>query len=229
MNKETIRQTSIFYNKIIQFLPADKTSKILDVGCGSGFAISFLRKRGYLNTYGIEINREQVNAANRLSPGSAEHVRSSEEWLTQHAGQYDFILSTDVIEHISPDAQVAAVRAIWAALKPGGGFLCTVPNANSSIEGRWRYLDLTHRSSFTETSLLVLLKSVGFKNIFITGSEIYRNLRGDFKLIKSATSTALRVLVRAVRRIEMIAELGFDEGMEAPISVNLLAVASKPK
>jgi 2-polyprenyl-3-methyl-5-hydroxy-6-metoxy-1,4-benzoquinol methylase len=227
LDEETITKTEVFYNKIISFLPTDRSIKILDVGCGTGFAVRAIRQKGFLNTFGIEINKEQANAANQLTPDSVQHVEDSTKWLNEHPNEYDFIISTDVIEHIEPSEQLNLVKAIWTSLRPGGSFLCTVPNASSAINGRWRYIDFTHKSSFTETSLHFLLEAAQFTDIKITGSEIFRVLRGNLQTLKEATSTFLRSISRTVRRLEIIAELGFDEGLQVPITVNLLAISKK--
>ena len=42
------------------FLPEDKSSKILDLGCGSGYLLDLLLKSGYRNTSGVDISSDQV-------------------------------------------------------------------------------------------------------------------------------------------------------------------------
>lgn len=51
------------YNSL---LPMDKEAKILDVGCGIGHFLNFLKEEGYGNTLGIDISKECVNFVNKL-------------------------------------------------------------------------------------------------------------------------------------------------------------------
>ena len=56
----------------------------------------------------------------------------SEEQLAEHAGRYDFILSSEVLEHVAPPVERAFVN-LHRLLKPDGLLLLTVPYR---IDGR---------------------------------------------------------------------------------------------
>ncbi|MCR8454597.1 MAG: class I SAM-dependent methyltransferase [Crenarchaeota archaeon] len=43
------------------FLPEDRDARILDIGCGMGHFLYFLKEEGYRNFLGVDISREQVN------------------------------------------------------------------------------------------------------------------------------------------------------------------------
>jgi hypothetical protein len=49
--------------------------------------------------------------------------------------------------------------------------LLTVPNANAILSARWRYIDYTHFSSFTEYSLLFVLLNAGFSKPWIDNNK----------------------------------------------------------
>jgi 2-polyprenyl-3-methyl-5-hydroxy-6-metoxy-1,4-benzoquinol methylase len=223
----TIASTRAFYEGLLgPHLPVNRSAKILDVGCGVGLALKALQDNGFTDVAGIDINAEQARSASELV-GTVTWVGDSTIWLAEHPDAFDFIFSTDVVEHIAPSRQVDFIRAIYGALKPGGSFLCTVPNANSAIAGRWRYLDYTHQASFTEHSLTFLLRAGGFEKVLVDPAEIFRVFRGRGKRLKEFASDVLRVLVRASQRVAMLAELGIDEGRGIPFSVNLLGIGHK--
>src|SRR5688572_20960360 len=46
--------------------PADRHIRVLDLGCGHGSLLSFLKKHGYTNVAGVDTSREQVALAHRL-------------------------------------------------------------------------------------------------------------------------------------------------------------------
>src|SRR3954451_23422281 len=54
-----------FANKLKQFLPAEKSTRVLEIGSGVGFAIGGLRKLGYEAVIGIDSDRGRVAEATR--------------------------------------------------------------------------------------------------------------------------------------------------------------------
>ena len=217
---------SFYANLLKPYLPQDKNAQILDIGCGMGLALKALKTLGYSNISGIEIDENQTKAAK--SKGlEVELVSDSAAFLTGGLKRYDLILAIDVLEHIPLENQLTFSRAVREALSEKGAFLATVPNANSAIAGRWRYIDWTHQISFTEASLNFLLVSAGFSKIEIGGAEIKQFFAPQNVKIKRAASKIIKTFTRYLRRIELLGELGIDEGMSIPIEVNLLSFAKK--
>jgi len=205
-------------------LPHSKEGKVLDVGCGMGFAITTLLDLGFQRVSGIDIDPGQVAAAQKQGL-DVERVSDSVEFLNRHPGEYNLILCLDVIEHVPVASQLAFATALRTALADGGSLICSVPNANSSLAGRWRYGDWTHTSSFTEHSLDFLLFNAGFGNIRIVPGEVARSFPKTFSFPALASYVAWRFF-RTMRRIELMAELGTKAGRAIPLSINLLGIAS---
>lgn len=227
-NSPEHEQAMIRYYKPLlgPWLPKDKNARILDVGCGMGFVLSTLRDLGYGNAEGLDMDQGQVNAARDRGLNVTQSSNTEEE-LSMRKGTYDQILALDLLEHIPISHQIPFVHHIAEALKPGGTFLCTVPNANASLAARWRYIDWTHHCSFTEHSLDFLLHSGGLHEIQVMPLEfIKRPKLWWLPLGGTRHYWALR-LVRLFRRVEMMAELGPDQGRSIPLSLNLLAFARK--
>ena len=151
-------------------LPEDRSSPALDVGCGFGFALRALRASGFSDVRGIEISEQQAAIARR---GGFEVpvVSDTTEYLYGHRQEFGLILLLDVLEHFPVPAQIDLVRAIREALRPGGSLIVTVPNANSPLAARWRYIDFTHYCSFTEHSLFFVLRNAGFGKIRMDNSK----------------------------------------------------------
>lgn len=232
---EHIQGMKGFYSSLLSpYLPIDKNIRILDVGCGMGFALMALKDLDYQLVEGVDIDEGQVRSC-QAKQLSVSHVEDSTVFLSQHLGQYDVIMALDVIEHVSPDAQISFVRSIQRSLKPGGKFICTVPNANSGLASRWRYIDWTHHTSFTEHSLDFLLYNSGFEEVQVFPTEFFHSPK--FNLLsrvllkryfwKSMMHWQLFRFVRTFRRIEMVAELGWEQGSEIPLSLNIIATATK--
>jgi 2-polyprenyl-3-methyl-5-hydroxy-6-metoxy-1,4-benzoquinol methylase len=159
---EHIQGTKRYYQRLLQpYLPQNKDAHILDVGCGMGFALQDL---GFVCVEGIDLDQGQVKSCLEKQ-FKVNQVDDSVEFLSKKLGKYDLILALDVIEHIPHDIQLNFVEAILNALKPCGTFICTVPNTNSTLAGRWQFIDWTHYTSFTDHSLDFLLFNGGFEDI----------------------------------------------------------------
>lgn len=151
-------------------LPEDRSLPVLDVGCGFGFALRALRASGFSDVRGIEISAQQAEIARR---GGFEVpvVSDTTAYLQENRGRFGLILLLDVLEHVPVPAQMNLARALREALRPGGRLILTVPNANSPLAARWRYIDFTHYSSFTEHSLFFVLSNAGFGKIKMDNSQ----------------------------------------------------------
>ena len=152
------------------YMNVSTESKILDIGCGFGFALLALKEMGFNNIEGLEVSQEQADVC--IKHGLKVAVdNDSIEWLLKRENEFDVVILFDVLEHVPVDKQIDFVRAIYFALKSGGKILVQVPNANSILSSRWRYIDYTHFSSFSENSLYFVLKNAGFENINIENSK----------------------------------------------------------
>ncbi len=223
-------QLTDYYQKLLRpYLPDNKGAAIIDVGCGMGFCLNAMRQAGYENLRGIDMDENQIKSC-RSKGLNATLVDDSIQFLGDHKHQFDFALALDVIEHVPVDIQIPFTKAIGDSLKPGGRFICTVPNANSTVAARFRHIDWTHTSSFTEHSLDFVLHHGGFSTIRIEELEKIPPKPAFWWLPISGSRYwwALR-LVRLWRRLEMMTEIGPSPGKLVPLSPNLFAVADKPK
>lgn len=206
-------------------LPENRNAAVLDVGCGRGYAVSWLRDLGYSRAEGIDIDDGQV-AFGRARGWPVSHVADTLAHLRSRPGHYEFILLMDILEHVPIPDQIEFLRAVRGALAPGGKLLCTVPNAGATIASYWRWIDYTHTTSFTEPSLNFVLTAAGLVVDDITEVEFFVRPRFLFWLPTRRTlQWWLLRLVRTRARIAYWAELGFERGGAVPLSLNLLAIA----
>jgi ubiquinone/menaquinone biosynthesis C-methylase UbiE len=52
--------------KVLEEIKLPKKAKIIDIGCGSGFTLSFFRRLGYNNSIGIDSSKNSLIIANKL-------------------------------------------------------------------------------------------------------------------------------------------------------------------
>ncbi|KAM7537311.1 hypothetical protein Aperf_G00000068231 [Anoplocephala perfoliata] len=111
--------------------------RILDIGCGGGILSEPLSKLG-AKVLGIDMVAEGIEAAkNHLITTSSEwknvpfgspeyRIMSSTEVAAQFPGQFDAVIASEVLEHVSEWKQI--ISDVSKCLKPGGHFVATTVN-----------------------------------------------------------------------------------------------------
>ena len=207
---------------IEKYLPQERNASIFELGAGMGLCIFALRKRGFSNLTGIDSDRSQVNAARtRGLPVELVPVPETLDWLRQRRETFDFAYAIDVLEHIPRPHIIEVVRAVCESLKPGATFVCRVPNCNSIVGMRQRYIDWTHEESFSPESLDLVLYSGGFSKIQVMEAKSPPLLG-----VGGYARGALRLIFRSIRRLQYFSEATGSE-RTMPLSSNLLAVCRK--
>ncbi len=122
--KSSLRMRSVIYalsmelfgkNIMLPDFPEDKTITGIGMSDWEGYANLLSEKLAYTNTY---YHQEPKLDITNITP--------------EQENKYDFIISTDVFEHIPPPVETAFVN-VQRLLKPGGVLIFTVPYMNDGI------------------------------------------------------------------------------------------------
>lgn len=206
-------------------LPSNINAKILDIGCGYGFAMKALQRLGFQKILGLEISVEQAEIAKGFG-FDVIVVNDTIEHLKKCEMKFDFIILFDVLEHIQVNLQIEFLKSIYDVLNPEGKLILTTPNANSILSCRWRYIDYTHFSSFTEHSLNFVLRNAGFQNIWIDNKKGIGNFPKG--ILKKGYKQRLRKwIVRFFWRQVFLAEIPMENHDKISFELNLTAVTQK--
>lgn len=104
--------------------------QILEIGCGTGGFLDYLRTEGYNTAYGIEVDQERIGDG-RPYYETLKLCLMQGEMLGFRSQSFDVVLSFDVFEHIpDTDRHLSEVRRV---LKPGGAYLFQTPNMLTNI------------------------------------------------------------------------------------------------
>ena len=98
------------------------STRILDVGCGSGALLRALERVGFDDLHGVDPYIEQGS--------SQPHITITKGELADLDGAYGFVLLTHSLEHM-PDPR-AALRDVARICAPGGHVLISLPVVNRS-------------------------------------------------------------------------------------------------
>ena len=137
--------------------------RILDLGCGRGWLTNLLSAHG--SVLGIDPVPAAIERARVLFPElDVRRAESSDLIAEGFAGQFDLIVSSEVIEHVVPEQKESFLRDVFRLLKPGGFAILTTP--------RGELWDLWNRNVgsgqpvedwLTENDLQRLCESVDFR------------------------------------------------------------------
>jgi len=145
-------------------LPADPTARILDLGCGTGALLLFLKRKGYQQIHGIDASPQQVEQARRAGLPCVEEAEGI-AYLGRHPEGFDLIVAFDVLEHLGKGEVLALLDAAHKALKPGGRLVLRTVNGAGLLAGRIIYGDFSHECAFTQVSLGQVLRVAGFSDL----------------------------------------------------------------
>jgi SAM-dependent methyltransferase len=136
----------IFTDFVLPKLPAlrqrfESGARILDVGCGGGWALVQLAERfPKVTCVGVDNEPHSIELAQRLIAvhGLAERceARLMEAQRLAEDGAYDVATSFLVVHEIEPAQKAAAFAAVARALKPGGRFVIfdeTYPTTDTEL------------------------------------------------------------------------------------------------
>lgn len=100
----------------------NRSTRILDVGCGNGALLRALERSGFKDLHGVDPFIEQGS--------TGPHITITKGRIGDLEGAYDFILLAHSLEHM-PDP-LATLRDVARVCAPGGHVLIGVPVVNRS-------------------------------------------------------------------------------------------------
>jgi 2-polyprenyl-3-methyl-5-hydroxy-6-metoxy-1,4-benzoquinol methylase len=146
------------------WLPAERSTPILDAACGEGALLCWLRGQGYTDLAGCDLSSE--NAAICRESGLECVFEADVLELGRLAGARRFgaIFALDILEHLPKQRAAGFLEDLRGLLLPGGYLVLQTPNLGSHLGWLHYYGDLTHEFGLTESSALSLLRAAGFSD-----------------------------------------------------------------
>lgn len=112
---------SRLHDVVVEHLPAMRSPRVLDAGCGLGGTMLALAERLDATCTGLTLSGSQAEVANRMASqrGRAAQVHALvQSYDDPPGGPFDLVVAIESLAH-SPDPSVS-VRALASVLSPGG-------------------------------------------------------------------------------------------------------------
>ncbi len=173
------RRAQVLHNRVPR-------GPVLDVGCGRGMMLSYLRELGY-EAHGLELSESAAwHARNvlKLEVATGDFLTSPHE-----KNRYNAVIFWHTLEHFS--SPVSSIARAYELLKPGGLLAVAVPNFGSwqaRLFGRfWFHLDVPrHYFHFTPRSLEAILQRHRFRVVQLDHFSFEQNPYGLLQSIYNA-------------------------------------------
>lgn len=167
--------------KEISHLLPKNCGRVLEIGCGSGATLGWLRQNHHaVRTVGVEIAEAAANKARSFADG-VYCLDFEQHDLPGGVQKFDLVLCLDVLEHmVNPWTVVDRLATRY--LETGGTLIVSLPNVRHYsvvlpllFGGRWNYedaglLDRTHLRFFTKASAKALLSHPQFGPVTCTAT-----------------------------------------------------------
>lgn len=152
------------------FLPSAKNTRFLDLGCGNGDFMVFLKSKGYSDITGVEYSGEMKEISER----SVQNIRlfnaDATAFLAETTETFDFVLCAHLLEHFEKTKVLETFRLVKERLRPGGRFVVMTPNFASPFGLPIAFGDFTHITHFSGPSMAQLASLSGLGVVHIGGN-----------------------------------------------------------
>ena len=148
-------------------------SRVIELGCGSGATAAMLTELGFTVT-GVDPSASGIRVATEAYPNIRFEERSAYEDLEIEFGEFDAVVSLEVVEHCHWPRLFA--KCVFALLRPGGVAIISTP-----FHGYWKNLALAltgkfdahwsplwdggHIKFWSEDTLRILLDEAGLVDV----------------------------------------------------------------
>jgi SAM-dependent methyltransferase len=150
------------YESYLPWIPKNMPDPFLDIGCGGGEFLSFLKKNHIL-AQGVEIDQGEVQQA--LSCGLDVQCVDAYEFLISTNKKFSGISLFEVIEHIPFEKAQPLLEAAISRLAENGILLVETINLRHPAAFNFFYLDPTHVRPIPDDYLGFLFQWLGLSDV----------------------------------------------------------------
>ncbi len=185
---KTLRPKEIrqFEKEFLTFSNADPSMSVLELGCGAGLLLKYLKHKGFTDVCGVDFDENLSGVLAELNgDGFTTEIADAEAYVDRIQGSrvFDRIVIFDVLEHFDLDSSVRILRKIQGILAEGGKVLVRVPNSTSPWGLRMQFGTFDHITMFSPGRLEELAKIAGFEVTAMEGHTIGKRRKVFFERV----------------------------------------------
>jgi SAM-dependent methyltransferase len=206
-------------------LRRNKSRRLLDIGCGTGYSLVWLRERFELSeVYGVDLSSRAAAFWRRRELDTV--ALASADKLPFGENEFDLVTCFDVIYQLDDERASAAVSEMHRVLRPGGLLFMREP-AYQWMRGGHDVAVGTHRR-YTLTGLRRLLRAHGLvvkrityaNTLLFAAAAVHRllsKLKGSTESDVKPVPGLLNTLLESVLKLEarMLRRMAFPFGLSA--------------
>lgn len=215
-------------NLIIKKYVNLKEPKIIDIGCGCGILIEYLKNKGFKYVKGIDVEKKFVDEA--IKRGNNVILCDIEKDI-EVTEKYDVVILSDVIEHIENDKKV--ISNILDIMNKGGLCILFVP----SFKILWSWHDVIngHKRRYLLRDILRLFDNNNVNFIICSywnfllffPALVIRVIKRVLRIRKDDFYELPRFLNFLIKKLLFLENLLILNGFKFPFGVSALCVFKK--
>jgi SAM-dependent methyltransferase len=211
------------YGRALDSLEARSTRReaLLEIGCGNGFFLQHVRRRGWKEVRGVEPSAEAVAQAPAELDGAI--LRDVMRAGLFAADSFDAVCLFQVLDHISNPVDL--LQECLAVLKPGGHILALNHNVGAwsarLLGERSPIVDIEHTYLYSPATMRAIFAKAGFTDARV------RSVRNTYSLAYLAQLAPLPAMIKARVLPSLRSSLAGRTRLTVPLG-NLCLIARKP-
>lgn len=129
-------QCCLLHNK--EIIESSNVDSVLDVGCGDGRLLGILNEN-IKHKVGVDLSEKAISFARAFHPDINFQAKDAKDV----EGEFDIVVSMQVLEHISDDKVNDFLRTVAIRTKLGGQVIISVPTTVLSLDKKhYRHYDI---------------------------------------------------------------------------------------
>ena len=103
---------SLFFKELKKSFPRLKKANVIDIGCGDGFALKFLRKNFNYDFTGFDISPDTIRFAKKLNP-NVKFIQGDIHKMPFDNRSFDIVVNLQVLEHLeNPEKAINEMKRV---------------------------------------------------------------------------------------------------------------------
>jgi len=228
-----VARRKIIFDWVLSVLSNYPSPRILDIGCGTGFNLDYLRQHNYTNLVGLDFSGDALQFCQTRY---LSHLVCGDGTLPPlKAETFEVITALDLIEHLEDD--VSALQSLAQLLTPNGSLIIFTPAFNflwglqDEVSHHFRrYTAGELKQKINQAGLTI--KKLTYANSFlfpaILAGRLALRLYGNNNVSATSENDLHPGWSNHLLQSIFAAEQPLLRHIDFPIGVSLLCVATKP-